>query len=511
MLDYRKMMLLYEKGSTKNNLAEIFSCKWETVDRAITRIRDKWGDAASIPSDLSNEAIRAEIFKPTREADGNFLQPDFSEFSREDLKRKMNSELWVSYCDKAREQGKQAYQPTKFNELLAAYKRSKDISYPQTHEPGLACQVDWTGDYGHFMDEDTGEWIDVHVLVISLPYSGYFYAEGFLDEKMDSFLKGHEHAFQFFGGVTPLTISDNCATAVDRKTGILNTQYTEFLDYYGTLPKPTRVKAPKDKGSVEAHVKVVEKGILPVLDRLPILSLAEYNRFLIDKVVEKNANDWSKKEGSRLSLFLADEKPRLQPLPDSPFHRIIEKPAVVSRDFHLQYSNAFYSVPVDYVGKTVIVRDDGTTIRIYSDKDKLIAEHRKAVKKWQRCTNEKHIPKGHDHDNKAYSLEYFLSWAEKYGPNTVKLCQAIVSDFRFPVQAFRTLRTILSKAHRCNNTSVVEEAAEKCYLSAIHTSKGFTTTLSAVSAEQKREAQSDLDLNSLYCTRYNKEDNRDEN
>jgi hypothetical protein len=86
-----------------------------------------------------------------------------------------------------------------------------------------------------------------------------------------------------------------------------------------------------------------------------------------------------------------------------------------------------------------------------------------------------------------------------------------VSDFRFPVQAFRTLRTILSKAHRCNNTTVVEEAAEKCYLSAIHTAKGFTTTLSAVSAEQKRETQSELDLNSLYCTRYNKEDNRDEN
>ena len=69
----------------------------------------------------------------------------------------------------------------------------------------------------------------------------------------------------------------------------------------------------------------------------------------------------------------------------------------------------------------------------------MIAEHRKAVKKWQRYTDEKHIPKGHDHDNKAYSLEYFLSWAEKYGPNTVKLCQAIVCDFRFPGQAFRTL------------------------------------------------------------------------
>ena len=326
---------------------------------------------------------------------------------------------------------------------------------------------------------------------------------------MDSFLSGHAHAFEFFGGVTPLTIPDNCATATDRKTGILNTQYTEFLDYYGTLPKPTRVKAPKDKGSVEAHVKVVEKGILPKLDKLPILSLKEYNRFLIDKVMEKNRDRKAKNDESRLDIFLREEKPRLQPLPEKPYHRIIEKPATVSRDFHLQYCSAFYSVPVDYVGQIVTVRDDGYTIKIYSEKDILIAEHRKATKKWQRCTDEKHIPKGHDHDDKAYSLDYFISWAGKYGPNTVKLCQAIVNDFRFPVQAFRTLRAILSRAHRSNNAKAVEEAAEKCYLNAIHSSKGFSTTLSAVTAENKMGGQGELDLNSLYCTRY-KED-KDEN
>lgn len=508
MLDYRKMMLLYERGSTKNNLAETFNCKWETVDRAITRIKEKWGNLDSIPSDITNDGIKEEILKPTREADGNFLQPDFSELSRKELNQ-MNSELWLSYCQKAREQGKQAYQPTKFNELLSAYKKSKDISYTQTHEPGLACQVDWTGDFGHFMDDDTGEWIEVHVLVISLPYSGYFYAEGFLDETMESFLPGHARAFEFFGGVTPLTIPDNCATAVDRKTGILNTRYTEFLDYYGTLPKPTRVKAPKDKGSVEAHVKIVE-SILPSLDKLPILSLDEYNRFLMDKVMEKNTKDWPKKDGSRLSVFLEEEKPRLQPIPEKPFHRIIEKQATVSRDIHLQYCSAFYSVPVEYVGQIVTVRDDDYNIRIYSDKGVLIAEHRKATRKWQRCTEEKHIPKGHDHDNSAYNLEYFLAWADKYGPNTVKLCLSIVNDFRFPVQSFRTLRAILSKAHRCKDTMAVEEASEQCYLNVIHSSKGFSTTLSAVTARKKvADVQGELDLNSLFCTRY-KED-RDEN
>lgn len=58
MLDYRKMMMLYERGITKNNLATIFNCRWKTVDRAITRIKEKWGNCESIPSDLSNDGIR---------------------------------------------------------------------------------------------------------------------------------------------------------------------------------------------------------------------------------------------------------------------------------------------------------------------------------------------------------------------------------------------------------------------------------------------------------------------
>lgn len=508
MLDYRKLMLLYERGSTKNNLAEIFNCKWETIDRAITRIKERWGNLDSIPIDLSNNEIRMEILNPTRKADDNYLQPDFSLLSKKNL-GSMNAELWDIYRRDAQGQGKQAYQLTKFNELLASYKKTKNISYTQTHQPGLTCQVDWTGDHGHFMDDDTGEWIEVHIIVISLPYSGYFYAEGFLDEKMDSFLSGHAHAFEFFGGVTPLTIPDNCATATDRKTGILNTQYTEFLDYYGTLPKPTRVRAPKDKGSVEAHVKVVEKRILPKLDKLPILSLEEYNRFLMDKVMERNSGKKAKNDESRLDIFMREEKPRLQPLPEKPFHKTIEKKATVSRDFHLQYCNAFYSVPVDYIGQIVNVRDDGYAIRIYSERGVLIAEHRKASRKWQKCTDEKHVPKGHGHDDKEYSLDYFLSWAGKYGPNTVNLCQAIVSNFKFPVQSFRTLRAILSKAHRCNNALAIEEASKDCYLNGTRSSKGFSATLAAVIARQKEDAGEQLDLNSLYCTRY-KEDKDDD-
>ena len=505
MLDYRKMMMLYERGITKNNLATIFNCRWKTVDRAITRIKEKWGDCDSIPSDLSNDGIREEILRPTREADIGFLQPDFSSLSKNDL-RKMSSVLWGSYCAQAKEQGKKPYRISKFNELLSDYKKSADISYTQSHEPGLACQVDWTGDHGHFMDDDTGRWIDVHILVIVLPYSGYFYAEGFLDEKMDSFLEGHEHAFRYFGGVPSITVPDNCATATDRKAGMINTQYTAFLDHYGSLPKPTRIKAPKDKGSAEAHVKIVEKRILPVLDRLPILSLDEYNRLLIGKVRERNEEPFKKREGSRLSIYSEEEKSRLQPLPEKPYQRIIEKEATVSRDFHLQYCNAFYSVPVDYIGQKATVRDDGSKIRIYSDKGILIAEHQKASRKWQRCTDAKHIPEGHSVDDGAYSLDYFITWAGRYGSNMEILCKSIVNDFRFPVQSFRTLNSILSRASKCNDAKAIDEAAERCYADSVHSAKGFSAMLLAAIASHNDGSREQMDLNSIYCTRYKEDD-----
>ena len=50
MLDYRKMMHLYERGASKNNLATIFGCKWMTVDRAITRINEMWGTVIPYPA-----------------------------------------------------------------------------------------------------------------------------------------------------------------------------------------------------------------------------------------------------------------------------------------------------------------------------------------------------------------------------------------------------------------------------------------------------------------------------
>ena len=49
------------------------------------------------------------------------------------------------------------------------------------HKPGETMQVDWAGQTAALVDTDTGEQLDAYLFVAVLPYSGYAYAEAFLD------------------------------------------------------------------------------------------------------------------------------------------------------------------------------------------------------------------------------------------------------------------------------------------------------------------------------------------
>jgi|GEM_PF-5899506 len=64
----------------------------------------------------------------------------------------------------------------------------------------------------------------------------------------------------------------------------------------------------------------------------------------------------ARRDGSRLSMFTADEKQKLRPLSRNKFETFEEKVAVVARDYHIQYDSAFYSVPSKYIRDKVRVR-----------------------------------------------------------------------------------------------------------------------------------------------------------
>ena len=104
-------------------------------------------------------------------------------------------------------------------------------------------QVDWVGDTLNISDPVTGGTMKAYVFVACLPCSMYGYAEAFPDMKTPSWLSGHIHAYEFFGGVPRIAIPDNCKTSTIRNTRtevVLNRSYHEMAEYYGTAVIPAR-------------------------------------------------------------------------------------------------------------------------------------------------------------------------------------------------------------------------------------------------------------------------------
>lgn len=500
MLDYKSIIRQKNLGLNNAAIANNLGCKWDSVQRIVSRCESVWGSVKGVPDDLTNEDIADILFSSRKSVDLDYLQPDCEKILEKQRNGYLRNELWTAYCAEASAQGKKAYKLSRFNEIVSDYRSKHDISFTMNHAPGLEGQADWAGDKGHFIDCDTGESVEVHVFVLTLPYSGYFYCEGFLDEKMPSWYAGHTNAFNFFGGVPAFIIPDNCATAVDRQhfdeKGILNTRYVEFLDHYGIIPKPTRIKKPRDKGHVERHVRIVEDDIIRPMERLDIYSLKEYNDIMRLKLIARNARDYSKKLGSRTSIFEAEERSHLLPLPALSFQSYDEKEATVWRDFHIQYDCAFYSVPVRYVGKKVTVKATEDQVRIYYS-DKLIAEHKRAVRKWQKSTLEEHIPGKGSELHGAYSADELIQWSEKFGPFTVRWVKAELGRFEFEVQAYRPITSVLRILNRYR-PEAAERASETALASSVFTVKGFKSILSAQSRLYPVK-EDRVDLNDIFC------------
>lgn len=506
MIDYKKLLELKKLGVSNNSIAKKLGCKWDTVTRVISRCNTVWGDWEEVPSDLTSEQILDRIYSDTRfHMDEEYLQPDSEMVLDQQRKGKRRNDLWVAYAAEAAKRGKKAYKITRFNEIVTEFQTSNDISFSVDHEPGVEGQVDWAGDKGMIIDPRTGETADVYVFVSSLPYSGYFYAEGFLDMKMASWIEGNRNAFSFFGGVPAILTPDNCATAVDIKKGswedaILNTQFCAFAEHYGTLLKPTRVRAPRDKAVAERSVGIVERDILPSMNEMEIYSIEEFNRILWKKVNASLGKKFTKKSFSRKAIFWEEEQAKLLPLPACEFELYAEKTAVVGRDFHIQFDSAFYSVPVQYIKSKVTVRSTAGTVRIFNDKKALIAEHARATHKWQRCTDSDHIPTGHA-PTMAYNRDAFVRKASGYGDDLVKWVESVLGRFEFEVQGYRTVNTVLCSVGNYHPDSVLN-AARLSNSTGVYSTKGFL--LCCKQFEAKRVAsvsdEAQPNLNDLFCS-----------
>lgn len=491
MVKYREILRLAAMGVSQNSIAFSCGCAQSTVSDVLRAARAhqlSW----PLPEEMDDAAIRAVIYPKESRKSRDKAAIDHEHVASELMRRGMTmSLLWNEYCDAAIAKGEEPYMYSAFCREHRAWAERHDVRMRIEHKPAETIQVDWVGDTGEVVDPDTGEIIKVYVFAACLPYSNYLYAEGFYKTDEEAWITAHVHMFSFFGGSTPILVPDNCKTAITKNAKealIINEQYRRMSEHYGCAVVPARVRRPRDKASVEMGVGVIERQALMALRRRRFMSLSDFNAALIAQVMAINSRPFQKREGSRESIFLGQEKPMLIPLPAAPYEMVTRKEATVNFNYHVAFGGAWYSVPFQYVKRTVTVVATTRSVSVMCE-GKRIAIHERATRKGEYKTNREHMPDAH-RDFVEWDGDRFRRWAREVGPSCEAVVDGILRSRKVEQQSYRSCRGVLALA-KAHGDDLLEESCAKALLRTPRPSYKVVKDILAALERQREDADDD--------------------
>lgn len=484
------LMLLTGGGMTQAEVAAAAHVSKRDVAAAAKVVREN-GLTHDAVSGMDPDAVDELLFpSPAPPTPGGRLQIDAAALlERKKANRKLPAKLmWLEHCEAAEEADKRPYSYQAFCRALAAEAERTGATRHFEHEPGAKAYVDWAGDTATVADRAGGAASKVYVLVVCLPFSDYFYAEGFADMRQRSFQEGQARAFRAFGGVPRMLVPDNCATATNRSAArvtLVNAEYGRFAEHHGAAVVPARVRRPRDKSVAESTVDLVERWVVAPSRELTFYTLAEFNEFCAGRVAWLNSRPFAAKDGSRESVFLEEERGCLLPLPAEPYEMCEWRSAKVAPDYHVTVEYMHYSVPCALIGETLDVRLSDTSVEVMRGGETVASHARLRGRKGQYSTVVDHMPPNHRELPSPWSRERFESWADRIGPETGEAVRRLLDSKPVVEQAFVACSNVLGLA-KTYSPGLLERACAR--LNAAGALPSLTGCRNAVLAEKARAA-----------------------
>ena len=240
--------------------------------------------------------------------------------------------------------------------------------------PGEEAQIDFGT--GIPITLPDGKRRKTHVFRVVLSHSRKAYSEVCYRQTTEDFLRAIENAFWHFGGVPKTLVIDNLKAAVTHPDWFdpeLNPKLLSFCQHYGTVLLPTKPRTPRHKGKIERGIGYVKGN---ALKGHTFTSLEAQNRHLElweRSVADTRIHGTTKQQVGK--VFAEVERPALAPLPSDRFPSFQEARRIVSRDGHVEVAKAYYSVPPEYLGRSVWARWDARLVRIFNSRLEQIAMH----------------------------------------------------------------------------------------------------------------------------------------
>jgi transposase len=478
MTSYREILRLSAQGISQRSIARSCDCSRNTVARVMAQAQQRALEWSKI-QDLTDGELSNLLF-PNQIQPGSRKAPDCEYIHREMAKNGVTlSLLWQEYCEQCRINQEIPLQYTQYCYHYRQFAVTNKATMHINRKPGEQTEVDWAGQTGAIIDRDSGEIIPAYIFVAVLSCSQYAYVEAFLRQDLECWIAAHVNAFQFFGGATRILTSDNLKTGVSQAswyTPVINQTYHEMAEHYGTAVIPARVRKPKDKPNAEGAVGVISTWILAALRNQKFFTLTELNTAIREKLETFNRNPFQKKTGSRLTVFLAEEKQTLQPLPVSPYELAFWKVASVQFNYHITVEKMHYSVPYEYIKHPVEVRITRQVVEVFFHNHRVCSHPRLYGQEGQYSTVTEHMPVDHQ-QYVQWNSDRFVSWAEKVGPHTVTAIKAILASRKVEQQGYRSCIALLKLADRYSVTRLESACARALSYTPSPSYKNISTIL----------------------------------
>ena len=76
-------------------IARSISCKWDSVQRIVSRCETVWDSVQGVPENLRNEEITDILFSSRKRVDLDYLQPDSEKILKKQRKGYLCNKLWA--------------------------------------------------------------------------------------------------------------------------------------------------------------------------------------------------------------------------------------------------------------------------------------------------------------------------------------------------------------------------------------------------------------------------------
>lgn len=392
---------LWKQGKNKSEISRLTGHDWKTVQKTI-RCLKKGG--------YPIKKVREKLLDKNKEKIVELLEQGLSGVRITEELKALGS--YVSYAS--------------VKKYIAAIKCRKDISIRFHTKPGEEAQVDFG--YVGLTPDNFGKKRKTWVFNMRLSYSRYDYYEKVYDQKVETFIQCHINAFRFYGSCPEYIKIDNLKAAILEANFYEPTYqrlYKQFADYYGVKIIPCRVREPQEKGKTESGIKYVKNNFF------------KGRKFVKGDDVDRQLYNWTintcnaRIHGTTRKIpqevFEVEEKFKLIKLPEQEFRipKIGER--VVYNDCHVYFDYSYYSVPFEYVGKTVEIESDNKLVKILYN-GKQIALHEKAVTRGEFKTVDGHYPKFKNYLSTEYQEEYQIKM-KQIGADAGRMFLALVASY----------------------------------------------------------------------------------